>query len=230
MQNGLGAIAEDGDEQRERGERFFAAGEKQNILQALARRLRDDVNAAVARAIGLAEAHLAVAAAEKRLERDGELRVDEGEGVLEFLARDFVEFVNGELRILDGLHEIVALAAHKTFALLAFLEFLERHHVDGAHGFDARLHLVEIRFGGDQLFADEKLRFLGDQFLGLRIQFGDAALAEIVAVGIVAGFFDLALAALGAKLVERLAAAAQCFFDLSGARACFGPFRSRTRP
>ena len=148
-------IAEDGDEQRQRSERFFAAGKQQNVLQALAGRLRDDVDAAIAGAIGLAQAHLAVTAAEERLKGDGELRVDESEGVLELLARDFVELVNGELRVLDGLHEVVAFAAQETFALLAFLKFLERHHVDRAHGFDARLHFVVIRFGGDELFADQ---------------------------------------------------------------------------
>ena len=150
-----GRVAEDGDKQRERGESLFAAGEKQNVLQALARRLRDDVDAGIAGAIGLAEAHLPVAAAEEGLERDGELRVDEGERVFKFCARDFVELVNSELRVLDGLHEVVALAPQEVFALLAFLEFLKRHHVDRAHGLDARFHFVVTRFSGDQLFTDQ---------------------------------------------------------------------------
>ena len=85
------------------------------------------------------------------------MRVDELEGLLEFVARDFVELVDRELRVLDGLHEVVALAPQEVLALLAFLEFLERHHVDRAHGFDARLHFVVVGFGGDQIFAGEQL-------------------------------------------------------------------------
>ena len=49
-------------------------------------------------------------------------------------------------------------------------------------------------------------------------------MAEVVAVGIVAGFFDLPLAAVGAKLVERSPARAQRFFELPGARAGLNPF------
>ena len=152
------------------------------------------------------------------------MRVDEVEGFLEFLARHLVEFGDGELRVLDRLHQVVALAAQEAFALLAFLKFLERHHVHRAHRFDARLHFVVVRFGGDQFFADQQLRCLRHQFFGLRVQFGDAGLAQVVAVGIVARLFDLALAALGAKLVERLALAAQRFVELAGARPRFVPF------
>ncbi len=90
------------------------------------------------------------------------MRIDEVEGLLKFLSRDLLELLNGELRVLNRLHEVVALATQKFLALLAFLEFLERHHVHGAHGFDARFHLVVICFGGDEFFAHEKLRFERD--------------------------------------------------------------------
>src|SRR6185437_12571869 len=113
--------AEDGDEQGKRRERLFAAGEKQNVLQALAGGLRDDVNARFAGAIRFAESHFAVAAAEERVESDGELLVDESEGFLELQARHLIELGDRELGILDGLHQIVALAAQEFLALLAFL-------------------------------------------------------------------------------------------------------------
>ncbi len=123
-----------------------------------------------------------------------------------------------------GLHQIVAFAAQENLALFAFLEFFESHHVHGAHGFDARLHFVVTRFGGDQFFADQQLAFLRHQFFGLRVQFGYAGLAQIIAVGIVARFFDLALASLRAKFVKRLPFAAQRFVELAGARTRFVPF------
>ena len=112
----------------------------------------------------------------------------------------------------------------KYLALFALLEFFERHHVHRAHRFHARLHFVVIRLGCDQLFADQELALLRHQFFRLRVQFGHAGLAQIVAVGIIARFFDLALASLGAQLVERLPLAAQRFIELAGARARFVPF------
>ena len=66
-------VAEHRDQQRERRQRLFAAGEQQNILQALAGRLRHDIDARIAGAVRLAEAHFAVAAAEERLEGDREM-------------------------------------------------------------------------------------------------------------------------------------------------------------
>src|ERR1700733_9956 len=59
-----GLVAEHGDKQRQRSERLFAAGEQENILQTLSRWLRSDVDAGLARAIRLAQAHLAMPAAE----------------------------------------------------------------------------------------------------------------------------------------------------------------------
>ena len=157
------------------------------------------------------------------------MRVDEVEGFFEFLPRNLIEFVDRELRVFDGLDQVVALAPQEFFALLAFLEFFERHHVHRAHRFDARLHFVVIRFGGDQIFADQQLRFLRHQFFGLRVQFRHAGLAEVVAVRIVARLFDLALAALGAKLVEGLPLAAQRFVELSGAGRALRPILFRAQ-
>ena len=130
------------------------------------------------------------------------LGVDCREGIFEFLPRDLIEFGDGLLRILDGFDEIVALAAQERVALLTFLVFLERHHVDRAHGFDARFHVVVGRLRGGEFFAGQQIRLQADQFLGLRVQFGDAGLAQIFAVGIVAGLFDFAMIALRALVIE----------------------------
>ena len=91
--------------------------------------------------------------------------------LLEFLPRHLIEFVDGQLRVLDRLHQVVAFPPQKLLALFAFLEFLERHHIHRPHGFHARFHFVVIRFGGDQILADQQLRFLRHQFFRLRIQF-----------------------------------------------------------
>ena len=44
---GAGLELEDADQQRQRGERLFAAGEQQHVLQLLARGRGDDVDAAL---------------------------------------------------------------------------------------------------------------------------------------------------------------------------------------
>ena len=62
----------------------------------------------------------------------------------------------------DGLEQVVAFARQEGEALLALVELFESHHVDGAHGFDALLHLAVIRFRGGELFAGHKRGFRGD--------------------------------------------------------------------
>ena len=81
-------VAEDGDQQRQRRHGFFAAGEQQHVLQALARRRRHDVDAGVAGAVRLGQAHFRRAAAEDRVERFGEIVVDGVEGLFEFFLGD----------------------------------------------------------------------------------------------------------------------------------------------
>ncbi len=112
----------------------------------------------VAGAVRLGQAHLARASAEERLEGRGEVRVDDGKGLFEFLPRDLVEFGDGLLGIGDGLQQVLALAPQEAEALFALVVFLERHHVDRAHGFDARFHLVILRVGGSQFFGRQAAR------------------------------------------------------------------------
>ena len=86
---------EDSDQKGQRCERFFSAGKQQDVLQALAGRLRSDIDASFAGTVRFGQPHLARAAAKERLEGDGKMRVDEVEGLFKFLARDLVEFVDG---------------------------------------------------------------------------------------------------------------------------------------
>src|SRR5258707_8681674 len=61
-------IFEDGDQQREGSHGFLTAGKQQHVLQALARRRGDDINARVAGADGFRETHFDLAAAENGVE------------------------------------------------------------------------------------------------------------------------------------------------------------------
>ncbi len=145
-------------------------------------RRSDHVDAGVAGAVDLGQAHFRHAASKDRVERFRKVMVDGVEGLFEFLARDQVEFSDGLLRVGDGFEQVVALARQEREALVALVELFESHHVDGAHGFDALLHFAVIRFRDGEFFASHKGGFRGDQVLGLRIDFRHASFAEMLAV------------------------------------------------
>src|SRR5208337_3987076 len=99
---GAGLIAEDGDQQGQRGHCFFTAGKQQHVLQALAGGRGHDVNARVAGAIGFGQAHFRGAAAEYGVKGVGKIGVDGGEGLFEAILSDEVEFLDGLLGVGDG--------------------------------------------------------------------------------------------------------------------------------
>ena len=90
---------EDSQDQRERGHCLFAAGEQQNILEALARRLRHQVDARFQFVVGFDQAHLAAAAAEQFLEQLAEVLIDFLERVAEALARAALNLTQTPLRL-----------------------------------------------------------------------------------------------------------------------------------
>ncbi len=145
--------------------------------------------------------------------------VDDREGFLEFLFADLIELRDGLLRIGDGLQQVVPLAAEEFEPLLAFIVFLERHHVDRAHGLDAGLHLVVLRVRDAKFLARKQGREFRDQILRLRVQFLDAGLPQVFAFGIVAGALDLVFAAFFAEIAEFLPRHAQGIVHLRRANA-----------
>ena len=87
-------ILEDADQQGQRGQRLLAAGEQQHVLQLLARRRGDDVDAAFGAVFFVGEAHEGVSAAEQLAEGGLEVLVDACEGLFELLPRDCVDFLD----------------------------------------------------------------------------------------------------------------------------------------
>ncbi len=93
--------------------------------------------------------------------------------------------------------------------MFAVVVFLERHHVDRAHGLDSRFQLVILLVRSAKFFAGKQGRKFGDQIFGLRVQFLDAGLPQVFAFGIVAGPRDLVLAAFLSEIAKLLARHAQ---------------------
>ena len=100
---GARLVAENGDEQRQRGHGFFSAAQQQHVLQPLARRRSHHVDACVAGAVHFRQPHLRHATAKNRVKRSREICVDGMKSLLEFLPGDLVQLRDGLLRVANGL-------------------------------------------------------------------------------------------------------------------------------
>ena len=162
------------------------------------------------------EAHLAGAAAEQRLERLAEIRVDGLERLGEFLARHQVDLLNRLLGVADGIDQVLPLRAQEVVALLRFLELFHGRRVHRAQRLDAAAH-----FAGTACSASAMASASGDgssarsQFLHRAVQFLAAGLVQELQLGLLAHQFHFDLRAL---LVRLLHAARSAFSSSSPAR------------
>ena len=149
-----GLELEDADQQRERGQRLFSAREQQDVLQLLARRRSDDVDAALVRILRVGELHEGLAAAKELREGHREVLVDDLEGLIELHARDVVDLLDRSLGILDRIKEVLALGFEKAVAGDRLVVLLKRHHVDRPHRLEPLLQRASFF-----LFSVQRLAF-----------------------------------------------------------------------
>jgi hypothetical protein len=97
-----GVAAEDGEDQRQRGEGLFAAGEQREGGEFLARRLGVDFEAGEERVVGADQSEVGAAAAEHSCEELLEVAVDLGEDLVEALAAFSVEVADRAAQLVDG--------------------------------------------------------------------------------------------------------------------------------
>src|SRR5690606_41256373 len=105
-----GAVLEGAEHQRRRGQRLLAARQQLDVLQALARRLRDDVDAALEDVLLVEQHEARTSAPEQGGEHLLEVGVDCRERLLEALTRGLVDAVNRLARGGHGVDESLALA------------------------------------------------------------------------------------------------------------------------
>src|SRR5207245_6768092 len=106
---GARLVLEQSEHQRNGGERLLAAGEQLDALQALARGLRDDLDAALER-VGLVEqGQPGAAAAEECAEGLLEVAIDRRKRVGEAPARRLVDAPDGFGRQRDRIDQVLAL-------------------------------------------------------------------------------------------------------------------------
>ena len=131
-------VAEQGEHEGHRGQRFLAAREQGQVLDALAGRLGDDLDAALERVVRLEELDLGVAALEDQGEDIAEVRVDLFEGLEELGLALLVDLADGLARRVDGIAEVLPLLDEEIEALLLLDELLLGHEVDGLEAEEVR--------------------------------------------------------------------------------------------
>src|SRR5206468_132668 len=94
-----GLVLEDANQQCERGERLLAAREQQHILELLAWRRRNHIDAAFGSVELVSQAHEGLAAAEELAEGELEVLIDALERLLEFLPRELVNLFDSGLSV-----------------------------------------------------------------------------------------------------------------------------------
>src|SRR5262249_47024702 len=134
----------------DRGEGFLTTRQELHALQALARRLRDDLYAALERVVLVEERQARPAAAEQRAECLLEIAVDGGKGLRKALPRGLVDPFDGLGGLSNRVDEIFALGRQEPVPGLEFVELLDRHHVDRPQAVDLGAQ------PGDRLFGAQR--------------------------------------------------------------------------
>jgi hypothetical protein len=115
---------------------FLAAREQLDALQPLARRLRDDLDAAFERIVLVEQRQAGAAAAEQRAERRLEVAVDRGERLGEALQRRLVDALQSLRWSERWIDQVLRSRRQEAVARFELVELLDGHHVDGAEPVD----------------------------------------------------------------------------------------------
>src|SRR5262249_35683425 len=145
---GARAEVEDGEEQRQAGESALAAREQRDGLEALAARLRHELDPGVERVaarLGLDQPQLGTASLEEPLEESAEVTVDLFERLDEAVLRRARHAAQRLVQVLDRRREIVVLSAQEREPLVELAILVVGDQVDRA---DRGQSLVELGHAG----------------------------------------------------------------------------------
>ena len=145
-----GLVLEEREHQRDRGQRLLAAGEQLDALQALARRLRDDLDAALDRVVLVEQGQPGASAAEERAEDLLEVTVDGGERLGEPLPGRFVDALDGLGGLGNRVDQVLALRRQEGVAGFELVELVDGHHVDRAKAIDPGAQLGDGFLGAER--------------------------------------------------------------------------------
>ncbi|CDN45251.1 hypothetical protein BN871_GX_00030 [Paenibacillus sp. P22] len=191
---GNGLDLEDGEQQGDRGQRPLAAGEQLQVLQLLARRLGDDVDAGLEHPFGIDEHQIGAPSSEQLGEYDDEVAADLLEGDPEALRHLLVHLPDDFIERRLGLDEIQPLRIQEFIAFPNPLVFFDGAKIDFAERGDAPLQVAHRRLhlggfsrhgiaGFGQLIAEAVfLAQLAEKVVQLHIQpvDGDFRLPELL--------------------------------------------------
>ena len=174
-------VLEDGEDQRDRRERLFAAAHQLDVAELLAGRLRDDLDAGVEHVVGVGQRELGPAAAEHAREGLPEQLVDRVEGLAEAPSGLAVHVLDGAVEIVEGLLDVELLRREIREAFLGVGPLTSGVQIDGAHAIDELRQLVDapallvVRHGASvvvahhapEVEAAETLAHVGEQVFAL---------------------------------------------------------------
>ena len=136
------------------------------------------------------------------------------ERLFELLPRDGVDLLDGVLRVLDGLQQVLPLRLQELVALRRLLVFLQRHHVHRAHVVQPRAHLaIGALFVRQLLRRDAGQRLVGHELIALLAKLLHAGFGHVLRVRLHAGLRGRKLAAPVASGIERFAGRLQRLFQ-----------------
>jgi hypothetical protein len=143
-------VLEESEHQGDGGERLLAARQQLDALQPLARRLGDDLDAALERIALVEQRQAGAAAAEQRAEGFLKIPVDGGKRLGEAMPRRLVDPLDRLRGLGDRVDEVLALRGQERMAGFELVELLDRHHVHRAEAVDLGAQLHDRFFGTER--------------------------------------------------------------------------------
>src|SRR5262249_52335207 len=128
--------AEHAEHQGNRRQRLLATRQELHALQALSRRLGDDLDAALERIVLVEQREPGASTAEQRAERLLEVPVDGGERLAETLAGGLVDPLDRLGGLRDRFDQVLPLSGQESMTRLELVELLDGHHVHWAEALD----------------------------------------------------------------------------------------------
>ena len=193
---GRGVQAEEGEDEGEGGEGFFAAGEDAQVFDFFAGRAHSNGDAGI-QYVAFRPGEFGFAAAKEDGEEVGEMAVDDVQGFLQAAAGFVVEFVDGFFEQRQGVAQVAALGFQRAVFVFGAVVVGDGGEVDGAECFF-------LLFEGADVGVERGFVFGGFRqgFVVVAEEFGDDALLLLVQL------FDLLLVVLQAFFGELAAVVA----------------------
>ena len=159
-------------QQAHRCQRLFSTAQQKHVLHLLARRRRNQVNAAFRGVRFIGQIHRCLPAAEQLHKRVGKVLIDLGKRLVELRIADVGDLLDRPHGVRNGVQQVLALCLQKLMPLRRFGKLFQRHHVHRPHRLQLALQRARLTLRGAQRFGlcNAHHRCIRTQHTGLHIQ------------------------------------------------------------